>query len=497
MSVDVLIFTDVAKLEYGRPAGAYRVATELRAHGFSVQVVDHFTYLARGGLKRLFVLIDKFVGANTLFVGFSTTFFVVEHDRKPVVRNPQIPLTEERAEELVARIRRRNPRTKIVAGGAKAALVDHGRLIDAFIPGYADTTVVEYARYLDGKNPFFQYTPLPGGKMLLDRDQKASGFDFRHSKIDWQPEDHVREGEPLPIEISRGCIFRCKYCSFPLNGKHNDLAFLKDTDSLYDELVANYDRYGITSYLFSDDTFNDSVEKLEILAKLFKRLPFRIRYSTYIRHDLIWKHRETAALLLESGLVSANFGVETLNHAAGKSIGKGLHPDKTRELLHWLRDEVWGDQVLTYSGFIIGLPHETPDTVRQWADEVLDPDFPLDGFRFNGLQIHRYAKRSNLSDFEQNYDKYGYRFPDPELPLHWENDAFSLDSAMDMVVDIMDRADRSHRNRLGGFLPFMYQNLGYRWDDIKKMSIGDARFSELLRRRNNLVDSYYERLVKH
>jgi radical SAM superfamily enzyme YgiQ (UPF0313 family) len=25
----------------------------------------------------------------------------------------------------------------------------------------------------------------------------------------------------LPIEIARGCIFKCKFCSYPLNGKQN------------------------------------------------------------------------------------------------------------------------------------------------------------------------------------------------------------------------------------------------------------------------------------
>jgi hypothetical protein len=202
-----------------------------------------------------------------------------------------------------------------------------------------------------------------------------------------------------------------------------------------------------------------------------------------------------ADLLLESGLVSANFGIETLTHEAGKAIGKGLHPDKTRELLHWLRDEKWGRDILTFSGFIVGLPHETPDTVRQWTGEILDESFPLDGFRLTPLIINRHAKRFHLSEFELNHQDYGYRFPDPADPLYWENDAFNSRSAIATVTDVMVLGDRTRRNRVGGFNAPMFENLGYRWDDIKTMRTGDERFDELLRRRIGMAASYFERLL--
>ena len=45
-------------------------------------------------------------------------------------------------------------------------------------------------------------------------------------------------------------------------------------------------------------------------------------------------HKEQYQLLKDSGLASAHFGIETLNHQAGKAIGKGLHPDKVIEELY-------------------------------------------------------------------------------------------------------------------------------------------------------------------
>ncbi len=43
MNPDVIIFTDVAVHGFGRYAGTYRIASELRSHGYIVQVVDFFT----------------------------------------------------------------------------------------------------------------------------------------------------------------------------------------------------------------------------------------------------------------------------------------------------------------------------------------------------------------------------------------------------------------------------------------------------------------------
>lgn len=84
MTVDVLLFTgSVGALI--KPAGAYRIATELRKNGYKVQVVDDFLHLCTAADK-LWAIIDKFVGPNTLWVGFSTTFFVdvVEYHQQEI-----------------------------------------------------------------------------------------------------------------------------------------------------------------------------------------------------------------------------------------------------------------------------------------------------------------------------------------------------------------------------------------------------------------------------
>ena len=67
--MDVVLFTDVSSPGFGRYAGTYRIATELRDHGFDVQVIEYFTRWTTDELKKI---ITRFVSRDTLLIGIST-----------------------------------------------------------------------------------------------------------------------------------------------------------------------------------------------------------------------------------------------------------------------------------------------------------------------------------------------------------------------------------------------------------------------------------------
>ena len=70
-----IIFTglDVGARNYFRPLGAYRIRTELEAQGYSVKVIDYFHNLEDQHIE---TALDKYVGKETLWVGFSTQHFL-------------------------------------------------------------------------------------------------------------------------------------------------------------------------------------------------------------------------------------------------------------------------------------------------------------------------------------------------------------------------------------------------------------------------------------
>ena len=424
--VDVLLFNDCTTSSrlWTRTAGPYRIATELRRLGLRVQVVDFFSHMMiEEGLWQ--TVIDKFVGARTLYVGLSTTFLssvmFMTHKHRWWTGGWSGSGFNQRAfnmlyggiprqvmDRIKERVQRINPSTKMVAGGANVTLRDS--FWDVLCMGYGETHIVDYTRWRMGKNPFFQYRTNERGQMILDYDTKAAKFDFVNSAIVWVKEDCVQRGEALPIEISRGCIFKCKFCFFPLNGK-SKLDFIKERAVLIDEFVRNYELFGTTRYIFADDTYNDTTAKLEFIDSVAAVLPFKLEFATYARLDLLASHPEQIELLKSNGAKTVMFGIETLNHVSGKAIGKGMDPERLVETLHRVR-EAWGHDIQVNSGFIVGLPHDTYATMERWLDRITRPGFPMHSFNLAPLGLHHAGDRLYVSDMERDPAKFGYTIDD-------------------------------------------------------------------------------------
>ena len=471
MAVNILIFTGMASDIWFRPIGAYRIATELRNQGYTVQVVDLFPLIVnhkRGLFKKI---IETFVGPETLWVGFSSTFFYSlqkmkeapgKGDGKRQLETQSGLPEDEDLPELRQTIMDRNPNCKLVMGGGKAPMRGTN-IIDIYVEGYADTSVIKMTKYLEGKNPFFQFRKNEDNSISVVDDPKASHFDFVNSSTVWHPSDHIFPGEALPIEISRGCIFNCSFCAYPLNGKKK-LDYMRDTGLLREEFQRNYDLYGTTEYVFMDDTHNDSVDKLEQLYdEVYSRLKFKVRFTTYLRLDLLAAKPHSIDLLHASGLRGAFFGIESLNYQSSKTIGKGLRPERAVETLHKVR-EVWGNDVATGVSFIVGLPHDTEETVNKWLTQATDVNFPNDSITIFPLYMPYVANDRRLwkSDIESNPEKYGYTVLG-ELDankLDWKTEHFDWTGAKKLADRLNILGFRNPNLKLNGRIVFEFAGLG-------------------------------------
>ena len=74
---DAILFTGIDYMIPFKTAGAYHISAQLRKHGYSVKVIDNFTWLLKNRKDELFKYMDDHIGSNTLFVGFSTTFMTL------------------------------------------------------------------------------------------------------------------------------------------------------------------------------------------------------------------------------------------------------------------------------------------------------------------------------------------------------------------------------------------------------------------------------------
>jgi hypothetical protein len=262
MSVNALIFAGVMEKEFGmsRSIGAYKVAYEIRQAGYTCQVIDFFTEFTEGEMDKI---MQTFIGADTIMVGFSSTFFMYKDEKldrfqqymtdgeltqEPGRLLPTIsyPYHHTKIKQWFTKMYEINPKIKIVYGGTKASRCVG--MCDAFAIGYCDEAIVQYMKFLEGKNPFFQYEKLNEHQIVFVGDKNTRTFDFADSLFEWHRTDHIVTGEVLPIEISRGCIFKCKFCAYPLNGKKK-LDFIRSSEILKDTFLKNYYEHGVTRYV--------------------------------------------------------------------------------------------------------------------------------------------------------------------------------------------------------------------------------------------------------
>ena len=416
---NVIIISDKTEvLSMIKTAGPYKVASELRIAGFEVAVIHHLSCFSIDEIKHV---LKNLISDHTIFVGINNFFYadlgkkIFQEDIGSIqlgecTPGSFLPHGKEFNKEIKQLIKTTNPNCKIVLGGPGASDQSHFNDFDYLVVGYADNSIINLARHLlDSTTKLEKSYKSVYGPIIIN-DSKAEDYDFVNSKMNYQDSDGIISGETLVIELARGCIFKCTFCSYPLNGKKK-LDFIRSKERIRDELINNYQQFGVTRYIFSDDTVNDSPEKCKMIYEISKSLPFKLEWWGYIRLDLMRAHPETIEWLFESGLRAAFFGIETLNPKTASAIGKVGNRQQLFSVIEKIKEK-YGNSVNLHASFIFGLPYEDMDSMKTTADFLLSNANPLDSWSTQALNIRPSGKvYSNefLSDIDKNYSKYGYQ----------------------------------------------------------------------------------------
>lgn len=457
MKNNSIIFSDIPpqfKIFPNIIPGVHRISTEIRNLGLTCQVIHHFSEFTDAELD---TVLTKLISDETQIVGFSTNFW--GHATAPSILKIIKPVSL-----IIEWITQHYPNIRIIFGGASARIAfEHPfKKIDAIFEGFSDAILKKYVKSIrDGVG---EPTPneLINDIKVYRSENNPDNFDFNTSKIAFHADDHIQFGSTSVIETARGCIFKCKFCAFPLNGK-DKFDYIKDGETLRDELIDNYEKYGIKYYILGDDTFNDSTFKVELLHKVFTSLPFKIKFSCYLRLDLLNAHREQIPLLKEMGLVGTFFGIETFHHKAGQAIGKGMDPAKAKHLLNELKTIHWPDIKISV-GIIIGLPYETLESYEHLIDWINDPNNLVEMVNCGALKISNPLTRNidpNLSLFQTNALDYGFYWNSNDCE-NWKNlngPVKDRKHAFEITDKVNQAIKKSSRTLQGGFNMFQLWNL--------------------------------------
>lgn len=470
----LVIFTDNAvPIGAMRGIGAYRLKTAAVAAGYQAIVIDMLSELLDTNVGN--ELIEKFIDKDTI-VAFSTTWFQTPPDMSEslsgsiiVSSRNKIPCKDQKKWfQFLQSIKLKG--STVVFGGSNIFYFFnelHKGLIDFFIVGYGDRDIVDLLNYKSKKTLSLKYN-LKEGFALIDNN---NNFLINDIATRFTADDYLNIQEILPIEISRGCRFKCKFCYYPLNGrKKND--YIRDGEDLYQEFMYNYENFGTTKYRFLDDTYNESIEKLQTVNDVIQRLPFNLKFESYIRHELLTT--EQLKLLKSSGLSSAILGIETLNKKSGEPIGKGMSAERTMEIVQQLRETL--PNCYISSGMIIGLPDDNEQNLN-WAYNLTKRSDLFDKINWYSLVIRSKSKLFTLSDLEENYKDYGYTVNENNSKYYqtWTNrHGFTSEQANKIVLDLENKSIENGTFSTGARYALSIENIG-----IKKFA---KNFAELDKR---------------
>jgi radical SAM superfamily enzyme YgiQ (UPF0313 family) len=451
-----------------RNLGSYRIASALENAGYTSRVIDFTQYFT---VDEIIQALSVHISDNTLWVGFSSTFFWGDQTLFP-------HMTPADVDKLFQYIKQFN--VQLIYGGVRSLWASDDR-IDTYILGYADDAIIEYT------------------KGVADGLQQPKVFDskqFPEPKMDnikthwWRKDFSILDGESLPLELARGCIFKCKFCGYSLIGKKKG-TYLRDIEEVRDDLIKTWEATGCTNYYITDDTFNDDNDKIEAIHKLFTSLPFKINFSCYLRLDLLNKYPHQADLLQEAGLVGNFFGVETFNKQSGIAIGKSLAPNKVKDRLYWLKEK-WNGKVNIGIGLIYGLPYDTVEYFEETNKWILEKDNPVDDIGVYPLVLFKKNKGDYGSEFSLNPEIYGYKIEDNNF---WTLESQRLDyNIVSRYANAINHA-REPMNKVSEFQIMTVANLGIKIDEILKLRYNELESKYNVSSINKMKLQQYKRMI--
>lgn len=171
----------------------------------------------------------------------------------------------------------------------------------------------------------------------------------------------------ISFYTGRGCPAKCTFCLWPQTiGGHKYRN--KSPEAVGKEMELAKSLFGdkVREYMFDDDTFTIDKQRAIEISKHMKRLDltWSCNARAHVDYDTLKQLRDNGLRLLLVGFESGN--QEILNR-----IRKGIKLEMAREFMQNCKKL----GIKVHGTFIIGLPIETPETVRETIDfaKELDP----------------------------------------------------------------------------------------------------------------------------
>lgn len=265
-------------------------------------------------------------------------------------------------------------------------------------------------RLVVGDHPSLDSLPYADHDLFLDEWRKW-GYEAESPEVPFVPE------LPPPfvtIIAGRGCIYNCAFCKPGESLIFGARVRRRSVANVIGELKELRDRYAFNSFMFHDDCLTENPRWVREFCEAYKAEGFTQPFFCQSRADIIVKHEETVAAMAAVGLKGYFIGFESGSDRVLDFIGKGTTRAQNLEAARICRK--YG--IAIWANYMLGLPTETPDEVRETISMLheIDPDYYSPAFftPHPGSRLYDYCVENDLM-LIRDHDEYARNPSGPKI----------------------------------------------------------------------------------
>jgi radical SAM superfamily enzyme YgiQ (UPF0313 family) len=306
--------------------------------------------------------------------GLSDLQYLLQSKSYDMIGISSIITQYKRVKELGKLIKSIVPDTPLIMGGSGPTSIPEFYLkncsADIVCIGEGEATVNELAFLIQNKIPLEsckgiifkngsgQYFTTAPREHISDINKiKFPAWELFNSINTYMGNYLFRSGRKTGVSIlsTRGCPGQCNYCMCNFGRRLR----ARYPENIFSEINILVKKYNMEHIHFVDDTFITTPQRVKDICHMFKDSFKNVTWSANVRADLV-----TADILkniAEANCISLAYGIESGSRTVLEYIRKGITPEQAGNAIKWTREA----EILLTTYFMLGMPCETPDTVRE------------------------------------------------------------------------------------------------------------------------------------
>ena len=374
------------------PLGLACLASALTAAGVEVKILDLVVFPY--GQSMLQTLLEDF--------------------KPQVVGITAVTMTFDNAIGVLEDIKHMDPNILTVMGGPHVSFCARDTLqafpqLDVIVLGEGEGTIVELILSYENDRAWAGIDGIAyrnGTEICLtakrDPIEKLDELPFPDRRL--LPLGRYRAlGMPISLTTSRGCPYKCIFCvgRKMVGGRIR----YRSADNIVDELeylsTLNFHQINIADDLFTANKNHCNAVCDEIINR-----GLQLRWTSFARVDTV--SEAVLKKMKAAGCRAVSFGIESANPQILKTIRKGITLQQVEDAVHMCKKA----EITPFASFILGLPGETPQTVKEtieFANRLKKLGLSY-GFHllapFPGTEVRESSERYGINILTNDWSQY-------------------------------------------------------------------------------------------